>query len=247
MMRSFFKNGFVGLWLLIALLTYGQNEVIFQDSTLLQFDTLHIQFPKSIWFNSYKFRVGDYATGKFKQGLNTTSHKSKRDYEEDKTTYKFTITLENNRTETALTKGEFVQYVRYVVTNGFLLEVLTGIESETTEYLSNSRRKTATITTSIKQEEPWELVVHDINSEESTYEMPSLLRSESRTILIIGAPGAISYHVMGIYAKGYYTFIENEVVIASVQIKGEKMILIQKDMDTLTRLVITSAIMAMVG
>lgn len=247
MLKTFLTPGFHWLLVIYAVIANGQSSTISVDSTIGTFDTLHIKFPKTYWFNSYKFSIGDYAKGKSKQGINSSSHKTKRTYSEDKTTYKFTITLESNRAETALIKGEFLQYERYVVSNGGFLEALTGIESESTEYIGNSSKKTVTITTSINEAESWSLLVFDNDSEDTTEILPTLLRTDTRTILVESARGATDYRKLGIYSYGSYTFIENDIVLGSILIKSGNIILLRKDLDPQTKLVITSAIMALVG
>lgn len=247
MLKTFFTPGIHWLLVIYAVMANGQSSSFSIDSTMGTYDTLHIKFPKTYWFNSYKFGIGDYAKGKSKQSINSTSHKSKRTYSEDKTSYKFTITLETNNAETALIKGEFVQLERYMVSNGFILEALTGIESESTEYIGNSSKKTVTITTSINEAELWSLIVFDNDSEDDTEILPTLLRTDTRTILVVSTRGATDFRKLGIYSYGSYTFIENDKVLGSIQIRRGNIILLRKELDPQTRLVLASAIMALVG
>jgi len=247
MLKAFFTPGFHWFLVIYAVMANGQSSLISSDSTLGTFDTLHIKFPKTYWFNSYKFSIGDYAKGRSKQGINSTSHKSKRTYSEDKTTYKFTITLETNNAETALIKGDFVQLERYIVSRNGLLEALTGIESESTEYIGNSSKKTVAITTSINEAEHWSLIVFENDSENDTEILPTLLRTDTRTILVVSTQGATDYRKLGIYSYGSYTFIENDKVLGSIHVQRGNIILLRKDLDPQTKLVLVSAIMALVG
>lgn len=237
------------LWPLICLpvMSIGQSSTIAIEKDKALYDTLQIKFPKTYWFNSYKFSIGDYVIGKSKQGINTTSHKSERTYSKDKTIYKFTITLETNRAETAQIKGEFLQYERYAVSNSVILEALTGIESESTEYIGNSSKKTAIITTSLNPTDSWSLIAFNIDSEDDSEILPTILSTDSRIIMVVSTPGIKAQRTLGIYSNGSYTFIENNIVLGSILMDKGNIILLKKDLDAQTRLVITSAIMALVG
>ncbi len=247
MLKTFFAPGLPCLLVFFTVMTQGQQSESTVDSTMREFDTLLIKFPKVYWFNSYKFSIGDYATGKSKQSINSTSHSSKRNYEENKTSYKFTITLETKDTESALITGQYAQHERYLVSYGGILETLAGIESESTETIGNSSKKTVTITTSLSQAEPWNLTVIENDSLDNSEALPTLLRNDTRTILVVSSQGNTDYLKLGIPPFEGYSFIENNRIIGCFLRQEGNKILLRKNLDSQTKLVISAAIMALIG
>ncbi len=230
-----------------TVLTNAQEPENTKDSIFLTFDTLRIKFPKVYWFNSHKFQIEGYAHGKSKQKVHTTSHKNKKGIDEAVSRHKFIITIVTLEGDSALIEGEYIKRETYITHHGTLLENLIGIESETTELLSMTQQKTATITTSIQNDETWEIVFLDTTSPENLIELPSLLRSNSRTIQVGPSSGNQSLLELGIFNHRQYTFLENDKVIGKLNMDEGHLILLQKTMDPRTRLVIISAIMFICG
>jgi hypothetical protein len=230
-----------------TILAYSQEPPNYKDSMFLVYDTLRIKFPKVYWFNSHKFQIENYANGRSKKKVNSVSHSSKKGVQEDITRYKFLITLKNEQFESSVIEGAYLKREYYTTTRARLLENLTGIESESTELLSMSQQKSATITTSIKNDEPWDIVFLETTSVENPNELPALLRSRSRTILLVPASDSQNLLELGIFSHRQFTFLENDVVIGKLNIEGGHLILIQKNMDPLTKLVIISAMMFIYG
>lgn len=216
------------------------------DSTFVVFDTLRIKFPKVYWFNSYKFQIENYGNGVSKTKKNNSRHYGRQEYEENITTYKFNITLENFQSESSYIEGDFTRHEYYTVKNDILLQVLTGIESESTELLGMSQRKTATITTSL-HEEPWDIIFYESSSFENPNELPVLLTSRSRTILVVPVSVSTNLLTMGIFNYSAFAFMENGVEIGRLEKGKEHLILLGKNVNPLTKLVLISAMMFVYG
>ena len=226
---------------------YPQEASETQDSQVFLYDTLQIKFPKVYWFNSYKFEIGNYAKGRSKSKPTSVSHNSKKGVEEALTTSKFSITLENLDSKTSLIEGEFVRLEHYIVQRENLLENLTGIESESTEMLDLSQQKKGTITSNYPNGEPWEIVLIESTSLDNAKEQIALLRSASRTIELVPISGSTNFIDLGIFTYDQFEFIENGILIGKLDKESGHKIILQKNIDPYTRLIVISAMMFIYG
>lgn len=227
--------------------SYPQEASETRDPEVFLYDTLQIKFPKVYWFNSYKFEIGNYAKGRSKSKPNSISHNSKRGVEEAITTSKFSITLENLESKTSLIEGEFVRLEHYTVQRENLLETLTGIASETTEMLDLSQQKKATITTNYPNGEPWEIVLIESTSLDHAKKQIAFLRSASRTIELVPISGSTNFIDLGIFTYDQFEFMENGMLIGKLEKEGGHKIILQKNIDPYTRLIVISAMMFIYG
>ncbi len=247
MMQSFFRWYSFMFLMSIPLFGFSQDIPAVNENDPDSFDTLQIKLPKAYWFNSYKFQVGDYAKGKSKQSSNSVAQSSKKGIDEDISSYKFTISLENSNSETSLITGEYTKRTYYTTKQGVLLEVITGIESESIELISMWEQKTATITTSINENDPWEFVFIESSSLENSDKLPTILRSDYRTIQVVTSKTEHGLFEISKFNNGEYTYIENGAILGKLIKDGGHLILIRKNMDPYTKLIIISSMVIFLG
>ncbi|NER11415.1 hypothetical protein SAMN06265375_103226 [Muriicola jejuensis] len=224
----------------------SQEPLEDQEPSVEHFDTLRIKFPKVFWFNSYKFQIENYGKGVIKTRKNSATEQSNKEFNTRITTYIFTINFENLDSATSLVEGSYRRQDNYSVRNDWLLETLTNIESEETEFISMTQRKSASITTNL-HEESWQIVFQESLNTELPEALPLLLTSSSRTIQIVPHTGSQHLIPLGIVTNGAYTFQENGRIIGQLLTDRGHLIILRKNMDPLTKLVLISAMMFVYG
>lgn len=210
------------------------------DSPANELENHVVKRGNSVWFGKSKNKIVDYATVTTKTGTVKTDHRTGRHYEEDTTRYKLSVVVVILDSSTATANAKVHQIVRYTETSSaidVLVELKTGIEGSSSNYLDRQQVLSATIVTSQNTNAEWLLHFEsNIDYTDSARHRQGTLENGDRSIDVIDhrfpLHGTSPFPGIGI------EFIENGRLLSSI---GDGVYRFDKDLNPDLKLVLAAA------
>lgn len=210
------------------------------DSPADEFESHVVKRGTTLWFGKSRNKILDYAAVTTKTGIVKTDHRTGRHYEDDTTRYKLSVVVATSDSSTATVDAKVHEVVRYMETDSagdILVDLTTGIDLGSTQYLDRQKILSATIVTSLNATAEWALRLEtNIDYAEATRHRHGSLAIGDRSIDIIDN----RFHLpVPSPASGFgIEFIENEKLLGTI---GDGVYLFSRDLDPDLKLVLAAA------
>ena len=211
-------------------------------------DTLEIEWPRTVWFEKYKIKIGSFASAELKRGISSSSHKVSVDGRDELMAKEpFKLDVKDSLSRYFHVKGKwFKTSGSWSESNNTLFDLLNvDIQEETySPDRADIEILSAEISHSVNPDQVWRLNVKRNQSKGIIRaELDAFLSNGERIILIMGPTDKMGLEISEFNGENtYYTFMENGIVLGRVTQDIGKIAFAKQTPDMTRTLLLAAAI-----
>ena len=210
-----------------ASLSAQYTSITTPDSGLSS-DSLNIEWPRTVLFGKHKIKIDTYASCVLKTGISSSPHKVQvGDHVELMAKEPFKVELQDSLSRKFTLRGSWARTSGNWSQSNSLLYDIRNLDIEEETYLadpSDLEILTAEIHDTTNPDQIWELKVKRTQSTGVIWEELDAYLSNGERIILIEGPASIDgANVEDSQSETtYYAFVENGVVLARINVRGNK-------------------------